>query len=266
MIFCYHEDRFSSSKQHNIKLVVAMAAFRISKEARMISERYKALFANEDEVKKLTQQILRDGFAVLPEFFDDRTNDTLIAYSRSLQGNDRYKIARVTGTPAMNVARSPEFIRIFDSIHKARCELQNVPYKPLDPTQQAVSLPIAIGGVNADSVPFHFDHSFVNAVYAMQMPPNSGDGNLLIYNNFRGRVRPHVLSRIVARLIRHSRLLQTIFPPREVSYRERGLHLFFGDITLHAVKPFQTGERMSFTINASRVVRPTDETLTAATS
>ncbi len=222
----------------------------------MITERYNALFQDEAQTKAIAKRILKEGCVVLPDFFDQATTDALYKYSRSLKDEERFTITRRSGTPAMNVASSPEFMRVFESIHKARCKIQGTHHTPLDPTQQAVSLPIASASNTSDPVPFHFDDSFINAVLAIKMPPNSGDGNLLIYNNLRGRVRPLFLSKVVARLLRHLPGLRAIIRPKEISYQEGALHIFFGDLTLHGVRPFSAGERVTFTINASRVVRP----------
>ncbi len=77
-------------------------------------------------------------------------------YSRSLTETNRHGIVWSDGTPAMKVARSSEFMRVFDAIHKARCEIQNTPYRPLDPTWQAVSLPIKTSGYRPRSDAFSF--------------------------------------------------------------------------------------------------------------
>ncbi len=74
----------------------------------------------------------------------------------------------------------------------------------------------------------------------------------MVYPNLRARVRPLLLSKIVARLLRHFGFLRAIVRPKEISYCERGLHLFFGDLTLHGVPALSDGERVTFTINASR--------------
>jgi len=221
----------------------------------MINPRYLELFSREDSASQIAEQILREGCVVLPEFFERSTADELLKYSRSLRGDSRFSITRTSNTPAMNVARSPEFMLVFDAVHKARCKILGTSYRPLDPTQQAVSLPLASANAVETPAPFHFDASFVNAVFAMQMPPG-GYGNLLVYNNLRRRIRPLILSQVVARMLRHSSILRKVFPPREVNYKEGALHLFFGDLTLHGVPTFPQGERVTFTINASRIVKP----------
>ena len=133
----------------------------------MITERYAMLFGNDVEVKQLTHRILREGCVVLPDFFDQATKDTLTKYSQSLVGKERYAIKLRDGTPAMEVARSPEFMRVFDTIHKARCKIQNTEYKPLDPKRQAISLPLKTADADTPPTPFHFDDSYINAVFAM---------------------------------------------------------------------------------------------------
>ena len=217
----------------------------------MIYEEYVSLFRNEQEVEKLTRRILKDGCVSLPNFFDQQTSDRLMQYSRSLSDQDKMQITWQEGTPAMDVARSDEFMRVFDSIHKARCKIENISYAPLKPSQQAVSLPIKTVHTPG-STPFHFDDSYVNAVFAMKMPSKSREGNLLIYKNLRRRVRPMLLSKIVARLLRHIALLRLVIRPKEIVYREGALHIFFGDLTLHGVPDLTDGERATFTLNAHR--------------
>ena len=104
------------------------------------------------------------------------------------------------------------------------------------------------GGPN----PFHFDDSYINAVYALKMPSDKREGHLLLYNNFRNRIKPLFFSRVAARLIRHSAVLRSIFKPKVVTYQERALHIVFGDLSLHGVPAISGGERLSFTLNAHR--------------
>jgi hypothetical protein len=217
----------------------------------MINEEYVALFRNEQEVENLTRRILKEGCVSLPNFFDQQTVDRVMQYARSLSDQEKIRITWQTGTPAMDIARSDEFMRVFDSIHKARCKIDNISYTSLKPGQQAVSLPIKTVHTPG-STPFHFDDSYVNAVFAMKMPPNNHEGNLLIYKNLRRRIKPLLLSKIVARLLRHSALLRLIIKPKEIAYREGALHIFFGDLTLHGVPDLTDGERVTFTLNAHR--------------
>ena len=221
----------------------------------MITQRYVELFQNDAEVKKLTMTIFKEGGIALPDFFDRATVDGLMEYSRSLSTknpkgevfSDAHKL-----TPITNIARSPEFMRVFDAIHRARCDIQHTQYKPLDPAYLGVSLSIKTPESPRDRTPFHFDDSYVNAVFALKMPTISREGNLMIYPNLRSRVRPLLLSRIVARLLRHLPPLRAIVPPKEITYYERGLHVFFGDLTHHGVPALSRGERVTITFNASR--------------
>ncbi len=224
----------------------------------MIAQKYRDIFADESQVKILAKQILEEGALVLPAFFEPTTVEELTSYSFSLgEGTARQAIMRRAGTPAMNIAQSDDVMLVFDGLHKARCALTGVEYRLLDPTQQAVSLPIAKPGTFEAPVPFHFDDSFINAVFAMRMPSKAGEGNLLVYNNLR-RLKPYLLSQIAGRLIRHFPLVRKIFPPKEIGYQQGALHLFFGDITLHGVNAFTSTERVTYTINASRIYKKQD--------
>jgi len=218
----------------------------------MINSKYLSLIDDPLEIKHLAQRILHDGGIALPDFFDKTTGEHLMSYSRSLTPENRYGITWNGGTPAMQIARSPEFLRFFDAIHKARCDILHEPYRRLDATWQAVSLPVKTSDSPHDQTPFHFDDSFINAVFAMKMPPIAREGNLMVYPNLRLRIKPLFFSRVVARLLRHSPLLRKIFRPREIQYVEGGLHLFFGDLTLHGVPALSRGERLTMTVNASR--------------
>src|SRR6266481_570145 len=155
----------------------------------MINEPYRTRFQSKDEYRKLADDILRKGAVCLPSFFDQETYDRVLDYSQSLTNENRYDITFRAGTPAMDIAQSDEFMEFFDGIHEARCHIQNTPYVPLKKTQQAVSLPTKDGS-NSVPTPFHFDDSYVNAVFAMKMPTNSKEGHLHLYPNFRNRIRP----------------------------------------------------------------------------
>jgi hypothetical protein len=218
----------------------------------MINSRYLALIEDPAETTALARKILKEGGIALPDFFDQETTDRLMTYSRSLRPDNRYTITWSSGTPAMEVARSPEFMRFFDAIHKARCEILGETYRPLDPAWQAVSLPVKTPESGRAQTPFHFDDSFINAVFAMKMPTISREGNLMVYPNLRLRLKPLILSRVIARVLRHVSFARMIFRPREVIYVQDGLHVFFGDLTFHGVPALTQGERITMTVNASR--------------
>jgi len=221
----------------------------------MITQRYITLFQDEAEVKKLTMRILREGGVALPDFFDQSTFDGLVEYWHSLSTkNPKGEVYTTTHgiIPISNIAQSSDFMRVFDAIHRARCEIQGVQYTPLDPAYQDFSLSIKTPNTPEDRTPFHFDDSYVNAVLALKLPTNKRQGNLMVYPNLRSRIRPLVLSKIIARLLRHLAFLRAIVRPKEITYYERGLHLFFGDLTLHGVPALSQGERVSVTFNASR--------------
>ena len=217
----------------------------------MIKEPYKTRYQNKDEFRKLTRDILDNGAICLPDFFDNETVQRLLDYSKSLTEANRYKITFLSGTPAMDIARSEEVLKFFDGIHEARCNMEGIPYRPLDPAKQAVSLPKK-DSTNSYKTPFHFDNSYVNAVFAMTMPTDHSEGHLLLYRNFRNRVKPLFLSRVCARLLRHSKLLRAIIKPKQIVYQERALHVFFGDLSLHGVSDISGGERLTLTLNAHR--------------
>ena len=220
----------------------------------MINTHYTTLFQNEDEVRRLTRRILEEGCVSLPDFLDRETFDRLLHYSQSLEDKDRRASSSITwheGTPAMNLARSEEFMCVFDAIHRARCEFEGQSYGPLQPARQCISLQKNTAAVRSESTWFHFDDSYVNAVLVFRMPTNSREGNLLIYRKLRS-IKPRVLSKIVARLLRHMSFLRIIFRPQEINYQEGGLHIFFGDLSFHCVPRTSHGERLTLTVNASR--------------
>lgn len=217
----------------------------------MISELYKSRYQNKDEFSNLVRDVFDNGAICLPNFFDDETYQRLLDYSKSLTDADRYSITFLSGTTAMDIARSEEVLNFFDGIHEARCKMEGITYQPLDPAKQAVALAVK-DRFNSRKTPFHFDSSYVNAVFAMKMPPNHSEGHLLLYRNLRNRVKPLFLSRLFARLLRHSKLLRVIFKPKEIVYQERALHVFFGDLSLHGVPDISGGERLTYTLNAHR--------------
>lgn len=216
----------------------------------MVNEKYLALAQNEAEMEKLTASILKEGCVALPDFLTDQTFTALLDHSISL-GNKGRTTQRKDGTMAMDIGRSKEVVAVFDAIHKARCKILKESYVKLDPANQLVSLPKKDLS-NPEETPFHFDDSYINAVLALRMPTNSREGNLLVYPNFRRYIKPLMLSRVLARMLRHVPFLRSVFKPREISYSERALHVFFGDLTLHGVPSITGGERLTLTINASR--------------
>ncbi len=164
-----------------------------------------------------------NGAVCLPGFFDQNAYDRLLNYSKSLTEENRYRITFREGTP----------------------------YEPLDPGHQAVSLPRKDSSY-CYTTPFHFDDSYVNAVFAMIMPTDHREGYLLLYRNLRNRAKPLLVSRIAARLLRHSDPLRALIRPKGVVYQERTLHVFFGDLSLHGAPNISGGERLTFTLNAHR--------------
>lgn len=217
----------------------------------MINAKYVEMFRDPEQVRAFTRRVLDEGCVQLADFFDQPTFDALLAYG-SL-GHDPGTIKWQDGTPAMNVARSPEVMGILDSIHRARCEIERTAYVPLDPKQTAVGLPRKVADDrSAAESKFHFDDSFINSVFALKLPTDSREGNLLIYPNLRRRARPRGAATLIARVLRHSPLLRKIFRPKEINYRAGALHVFFGDLTLHGVPPTTRGERLVLAINATR--------------
>jgi len=217
----------------------------------MMNEKYIESFKDPEFVNVILDNMLTKGYAELSEFVDQETIDNLISYSDSLGFNDP-AIKRKAGTPAMDIARSDEFMAMFNSICKARFHSENSEYVNLNPLQQAVGFPRK-SSKDQSATPFHFDDSYINVLLALKISTKEDEGNLLVYPNFRQRIKPLIVSKIFARLIRHIPLVRMIFKPKIVRYKEGSLYLFFGDITLHGVTKITTGERHVMVVNASRL-------------
>jgi hypothetical protein len=99
---------------------------------------------------------------------------------------------------------------------------------------------------------FHYDDSYLNAVYALEMPKDAGAG-LMIYNNIRRALGYGLPSKVLSRVVGRIPLVRKLYKPGYVRYRPGGLYIFFGDVTLHGVGSCFDGNRISFTINLSRV-------------
>lgn len=217
----------------------------------MMNSKYIESFKDPKYINNILEQMLVKGYAELPEFVDKKTIENLISYSDGLGFNDP-AIKRKAGTPAMDIARSDGFMAMFDSIHKARCQAEKSEYVRLNPLQQAVGFPRK-DVKDQSATPFHFDDSYINVLLALKISTKESEGNLLVYPNFRKRIKPLIVSKIFARLIRHIPLVRMIFRPKVVRYIEGSLYLFFGDITLHGVTRITAGERHVMVVNASRL-------------
>ena len=227
----------------------------------MLNQKYVELFQDESYVKKITQQILDDGYVELPDFFDAQTYGMLLAFANTL-GFDDKSVNRKADTEAMGVARSDEVMTVVNAIYKAECNIDRKPYKPLIREQQVVGFPVRRASDNLTAAnPFHFDASHINGVLGLSIKTGPGEGNLQIYPSLRRRIKPRILATVVARALLHLPFLRKIFKPKEVVYKENAMYFFFGDVTFHGVTAVTRGERLVMVFNSSSYIPSREKAL-----
>jgi len=102
---------------------------------------------------------------------------------------------------------------------------------------------------------FHYDDSYVSGVLPLELPQEKG--GLLVYKNLRLNKKKSILLKIFTRLLNKIKILTSIFKPLSIKYDVGNLYLFFSDISLHGVDKVLNGERVSLTLNMSRVTYKT---------
>jgi hypothetical protein len=219
----------------------------------MLTAHYKRILKDPAVIERYVDEVLRNGYALLPDFFELGyliELEQFAATNRSDAGMKGISLKSGDGTPMMRVARSEEFMDFFNAVYRARCAKEGKEYRPLDPLRQWVGLPFkdATGGAKTKQTEFHYDGAYVNATVGIIEPPE-GQGELHMFPNFRMKFPHPLLSKVASRLLRHSKALRSLYGYVSVPSKRNTLCLFFGDRSFHGVEPITEGKRMILTIN-----------------
>lgn len=210
-----------------------------------------ALINDEAKIEALTREIIDQGFVAVPNFFDAETLSQL----HQMAADPRYqnkKMSELKDTLIGQIGFSDEVIVLSQKMCDARAKITGKPKVVIDKTKQAIGLPYK-NSTDATNIqtPFHYDGAYINMLFALTMPPHQGkgDGNLVMFPSLRARYSP-LMSKIISRILRHSKLARNIYGYKEVIYTLDSMHIFFGDISFHGVEPIKSGERAVITINS----------------
>ena len=218
-----------------------------------INQKYLDIFTNPNKTKVLAQEILNQGYALLPQFLAENIFAQLkeLGESRTIvnRKNDQLK-----GTLAHDLAYSDEIFSMCEVLHKARRDIEGRKHLPLERAHQVVGFPYkdARGGATTVETDYHFDGAYVNLVLPIILPPRGAHvrPDLELFPNLRQRYAPYVLSASIARLLRHFIRFRDWFGNTKVHYEVGTCILFFGDVTFHGVPPIVEGERLVMTVNS----------------
>jgi hypothetical protein len=218
-----------------------------------ISHKYLDIFSNPNKTKVLTEEILDEGYALLPQFLagDIFAQLKALGESRTIinKKNDQLK-----GTLAHDLAYSDEIFSMCEVLHKARRDIEGRKQLPLDRARQVVGFPYkdARGGATTVETDYHFDGAYINLVLPIILPPRGAQArpDLELFPNLRQRYSPYLLSASIARLLRHFIRFRDWFGSTKVQYEVGTCILFFGDVTFHGVPPIVEGERLVMTVNS----------------
>lgn len=216
----------------------------------MINQKYISEDEDEQKMREYARTILREGYLLLPNFLEAAFLNELEQFAERMRAQKEVSSKSDDGTPMMRLARSPEFMRLFDTIHRFRLEFEEKPYVPLSPERQRVGLPYkdATEGKETKQTEFHYDGAYINATIGIIEPP-VGQGELHLFPNFRTKFSSSLMSKVVSRFLRHSKRLRSFYGYTHVPSKRNVLCLFFGDRSLHGVEPIMEGERLIVTIN-----------------
>lgn len=217
----------------------------------MLHQNIVDLLKDEARIKVLTQEILDNGFIRVANFFDQETLAALHTIARDPNYQNK-KSEQLNGTIIDSIGHSPEIVTLSQKFHDARCALTGETRVVLDPAKQAIGMAYknAANETNIETA-YHYDGAYINLLFALQMPDKSevGNGNLILFPSLRRKFNSF-MAKIVSRMLRHSKLVRSLYGYKEVIYQVDAMHIFFGDISFHGVDPIKSGERTVVTINS----------------
>jgi hypothetical protein len=218
----------------------------------MVHEKYKHFLTDDEAVAALTLTVLDTGYISLDHFFDVDTTKRFqeAAHDPNVRGK---KGEGLKGSVVHEVGYGEELLKLSQRIYDARCAITGEKKVTLNLGQQLAGMPYKDGraGVKNEQTAFHFDGAYINVLYPIVLPQDQskGDGNLIMFPNFRRKYSP-LMSKVIARFLRHSSLVRNWYGYTEVVYKVDTLYIFFGDLSFHGVEPISNGERVVVTINS----------------
>ena len=210
---------------------------------------------NSYDYKSIAEEIYLNGYVELSDFLSpedyrylyDTVQSTKWSSSLSRDADhDLYKFV-------LSDRISPFFMKLAEARLKYVDGVDNPTLIPLN--QFAISIGRkgpTFGNAKMHKLAFHYDDSFVNAVFALDMPKGIGRG-LMIYKNLKKRFGMGLVAKVVSRLVGRISFLRKIIKPSFVRYVPGRVYVFYGDYTLHGVGDCSDGDRVNFAVNLSRV-------------
>lgn len=216
----------------------------------MISGAYLEKIKDPQWHKALVEEIFARGYAILPDFLTPSFFAEVKAFAEAhgYEEGGMMNFSKHDGTVGHTLARSPEFMALFEGLHQARAKKEGKTVLPLQPERQVVGYPYkdARDGKHSHETEYHFDGAYVNATLAIKMPKTGGE--LIAFPNIR-KSPSAFFARAYARLLRHIPILRRTVRHVVAKTVPNDLCLFFGDRTFHGVEPIKEGERLIVTIN-----------------
>lgn len=222
-------------------------------EAKYLNQKYASIGSDAAHAAKLAREMLERGFVALPEFLNQEASEQLHALvadrSRAWDKNEELK-----GTIAYDIAHSDEIVALSQALYDARCTITGEEPVVINEKDQVVGLPYKDSRDEKENkvTAYHYDATYINLLLPLVLPekPGTNNGNLVLFPNLRNEKRPKIVSKVIARLLRHIPALRPLYGFADVHYEVDTMYLFFGDRCFHGVNPIQSGERLVMTINS----------------
>ncbi len=217
----------------------------------MINQVYLGKIEDSAWLRQIVDEIFTKGYVVLSDFLEPAFFEEVKAYAHSHgyeEGGMMTFSKQNDGTAGHRLARSHEFMALFQGLHAARCAKEGKECTPLNIERQTVGYPYkdARDGKRSHETEYHYDGAYVNTTLTFMMPEKGGE--LIAFPNIR--TNPHsFMARAYSRLLRHLPFLRRVVPHIIARTKPNDLCVFFGDRTFHGVEPIAAGERLIMTIN-----------------
>lgn len=219
----------------------------------MIDPTYSNIATDKDRANAVAKEMLENGFVALPNFLDEETSKKLHELvadrSRAWDKNEELK-----GTIAYDIAHSDEIVALSQALYDARCAITGEPNVVIKNEKQVVGLPYKDSRDEKENqvTAYHFDATYINLLLPLVLPKetDTNNGNLVLFPNLRTEKRSKLMSKIIARVLRHVPPLRPLYGFADVCYEVDTMYLFFGDRSFHGVNPIRSGERLVMTINS----------------
>jgi len=218
----------------------------------MINEKYRHLLTDDEAIKQAAQDILDQGYIALDNFLTPEAQAAVHAVADE-RSNCWKKGDELQGTAVYELGKSDEVLELSQRLVDARCDITGEPKTTLTKEKQLVGLPHkdAKNAANNKVTAYHFDGAYINYLLPLVLPEDQSDGsgNLVVFPNLRLKYSK-LVSKMVARLLRHFPWFRKIYGEIEVVYKLDTMVILFADLSFHGVNPISNGERIVITINS----------------